>query len=1157
MGLRYPSNMLWIHFCLRLALAQEISSTTDSRLWSNEQVVQQVLPELQGDKQALQTQIDTKRRFFAGDEAFESAFWQWQSEDVLNINVLNSLKVSTLINNQKRLEQRFESFPFEDSNSQAATEYQAVYEQYWQGQNERDALDIKAIELLTESVKNHPSVHQELEELEAKWLRQSTILIQDSTQQDLVAKVVTERQKVMDLRRELIHHCAGGRSTLYALTKEILLEEPTDLIESEGRFDRLMILEEFVSDPHLVQQVSDEIKRIKKGIIEENRLQLLEEFQQVKQTWKTETFGWDLEKTENEIQSLIVQKQNVSDGNGQIQLDIIEYKLDVLQRHQSSLNGIQVETALQRAQEDLDAARQKELEQARSDEQAKIQSEIVRLREIETAMLSAESERHRMIQAYISDVKMRLDQWEDEFRKWKRMPPLDSSRQSTLFSLQQQIHQLQWDLQEEIGRLKSGEKAAFIQSDIQDKDVILVLDSVKKVQEDTSKHIKTEMNALLRLWIQVHQKQGLVGHFEEENVQFWFDIAFEWKHLSETVPINLEQVKNTFKDINKIFSLFWSALRWSFVGLVWVWTGRRIESWWAVFRKWLDEQDRPKMFGEVDFKAWDVPLAINQGSRSVSTVQPLFFALSSCVLVQYLGEGWIEVFGSALLLWMFARLCAPITEYLVSDSSIRRPLRRGFAAFVWIYFGLNLLIDIFVNVLYVFQSVQIVETVQWIALLIWGMVQLGVWYDLLHDTAMKVIGLQRFKEWMNRFSAGFFGRRVRSIFAMTILLIDSVSKVLFWLVEHSSIFGSTLAKNTIENTVQEHEESFDTQDWYLDWNALLRPFVETIHKDLQTMVNDSEYVSGAMCLIADEGMGKSSVLRMVMEQSDTPTHLLKVEAIIRDGNWTVEKLGDWLCDGLGISRQDSLSKVYQSIENLPNAIIGIDDIQRVFLRDVQGFEVINQLFSIIQATSGKHCWIVSCHQPTWTFWDSLSTPIRTDFFQYRYTLKPWSVLEVRSAILNMISQRGLSLDFSTLTNLNNPQAVHRAEMAFWRLLTDATKGNPSTSMQLFKQCAIRSRIENTVGIQMFSLRQSEVLNQLDDGAGFVLACVLMHNRCTLGELCNSLQMSQSLVVSICRQLVASSLLSVNALHYQIDPIWFPWIEANLAQKRFIGLRDLE
>ena len=70
---------------------------------------------------------------------------------------------------------------------------------------------------------------------------------------------------------------------------------------------------------------------------------------------------------------------------------------------------------------------------------------------------------------------------------------------------------------------------------------------------------------------------------------------------------------------------------------------------------------------------------------------------------------------------MFTKLCTPITEYLVSDTDIRMPLRRGLLAFVWIYFGLNLLNNIFINILYLFQSVQIIQTIQWFALGLWGM----------------------------------------------------------------------------------------------------------------------------------------------------------------------------------------------------------------------------------------------------------------------------------------------------------------------------------------------------------------------------------------------------------------------------------------------------
>ena len=105
-------------------------------------------------------------------------------------------------------------------------------------------------------------------------------------------------------------------------------------------------------------------------------------------------------------------------------------------------------------------------------------------------------------------------------------------------------------------------------------------------------------------------------------------------------------------------------LKWSIVGLVWIWIGRRSETWWAHFRQWLKEQDRPKMFDDVDFKVWEAP-SLNEHPDRAKLVQPLFFALSASVLVQYLGDGWMEVFGSALLLWMFTRLCVHLLRIIL------------------------------------------------------------------------------------------------------------------------------------------------------------------------------------------------------------------------------------------------------------------------------------------------------------------------------------------------------------------------------------------------------------------------------------------------------------------------------------------------------------
>ena len=97
-------------------------------------------------------------------------------------------------------------------------------------------------------------------------------------------------------------------------------------------------------------------------------------------------------------------------------------------------------------------------------------------------------------------------------------------------------------------------------------------------------------------------------------------------------------------------------------------------------------------------------------------------------------------------------------------------------------------------------------------------------------------------------------------------------------------------KNTIERSEEDRGESFDTTRWDLDWNTVLRPSVDKIQRDIERLLTEEETLTGAMCLIIDEGMGKSTVLKMVMEQSNAPTSLLKVETIVRDGDWTVKTL---------------------------------------------------------------------------------------------------------------------------------------------------------------------------------------------------------------------------------------------------------------------------
>ena len=190
-------------------------------------------------------------------------------------------------------------------------------------------------------------------------------------------------------------------------------------------------------------------------------------------------------------------------------------------------------------------------------------------------------------------------------------------------------------------------------------------------------------------------------------------------------------------------------------------------------------------------------------------------------------------------------------------------------------------------------------------------------------------------------------------------------------------------------------------------------------------------------------MGKSQILRNVVAKYEVAkpdvhfrTHIFSMESVARDGNWSVEALSRWMASSLGLSEVDSESELLKTLNSLPPTIFGMDDVQRIFLRDVQGFSVLNSLFGIIQGTSDTHCWLLTCHLSTWDFLNSPSTPIQTNFFRSIVEVPPWSVHQVQHHFSTMVKKRSMDLNFTSLTRLNNPQSLHRAETAFWRILTD-------------------------------------------------------------------------------------------------------------------------
>ncbi len=1112
---------------------------TSLPIWSDVQVTQEHLPALQGQILSATAQVDSKKKYFNGESTLDEAFWHFDVENLWSPSSLEGLRLSLLEHNEKRLSTRYLFPQFESNDGMAAQQYKDEMDRLWLLHSELDALNLRFLNAIQTQMNAHPQTAMHFVETEKYWDNRLEVLVADSTNKAEIALVMQEKSRLKQLKTLIVSDWTTGQHGLHSHV-DLMLKEHSESISTQGLYFRYKIVADLVKNTPVHRQILDEMKRFEAELQKKEAVAQREAFEIMQQQWPGTVSEFDLSAVEKAKAQLMLQRE-ASDLT-EIEKETIEFKLQTLRDKESELKGIAVEQDLMLAQRQLEEAREK---QSTDEMLQKVNEEVLRLLEIETQIRADESTRHQEIQQQIEAFQTQFAEWILRYQTWEQLPPLDTTRKSTLNELRVYIHKLQWDIQQKILDTEISVQKHTVHSEMTHPDVEAAVQSVQDAHQDSLRHRQAEKMTLLETWVSINQYTHRVGYLDVETDRFWADVMFEWKQMVTIVEMQWLRIQKAMTDVGFLFRSASSIFKWSILLLAWFWLRRKFPQVWNGLYAWVNSVERPEFLH--DFSIGNVEVQ-TPTSESISI---LLYNFVSALLLTLLFQGTIGVVVSLLFLLMSSvHLSQWLVKYWIVDVDVETPLLNGVKGFVWVLVGLNLVAAILKYGVYAYQTV---ETVSMFQMALFGMlvlIQLGVWSALLQQKATQTIGLDKLKHTMRSLSENWLGRRVKTLVAVCILVWDAIIRLLFWLVEHSSFFGTVLARNAIDNTVRQDvgpvAKSLQIVSWTVNWTPILDPVVEQVHGTIAETES-----KGSIVLVADEGMGKSGVLEMVLGQAQS-SRLLKVNHIVRDEHWTVESMVHWLCEQLGLPKVDTIDTVYQTILSMPPTIIGVDDIQRVFLRDVKGFEVLSQLLSIIQATSTHHCWVLTCHSATWNFWNSPSTPIRVDFFTAVHTMPPVDVSTMRETIVEMLESNAVDVDFSTLSSLDNVQAIHRAQMAFWRLLRDSSKGNLSTAIELFKTTLQESTESNQLSVHMFSLQYTEVLAALDDGSNFVLACILMHNRCTLTELVQSLQMSGQEVVIICRNLQSKGILKQFDQRYQIDLIWYPWVEANLWQKRFIG-----
>ncbi len=320
---------------------------------------------------------------------------------------------------------------------------------------------------------------------------------------------------------------------------------------------------------------------------------------------------------------------------------------------------------------------------------------------------------------------------------------------------------------------------------------------------------------------------------------------------------------------------------------------------------------------------------------------------------------------------------------------------------------------------------------------------------------------------------------------------------------------------------------------------------------------------GLQVLTSDRGMGKTTLLGRIAHDLVGEYELVSlsldqaVEGPEGARAWLAAKV-------LGRSGVvvPSRAELIDEISLLPGPrVFLVDGMERLFLREVGGFQALREMLQVLHATSDEHFWVCCFHGPTWTYLRGVPGVFDPAYFERVHVLPPRGPDALARWLTTTAQQAEYELSFDDLAGIG-PNTVEadrlriRAEAAYWRLLADSSAGNPEVARDLW--IAGMTVDGDRLRMGLFDAPAAAQLQDLSDNELFVLTAVVVHDRLSVDHLARALNLPRSGVRTACQRLVGRGVLSSDGYEvsslYVLQLPWLPAVQRHLRNKNFLAAR---
>lgn len=260
-------------------------------------------------------------------------------------------------------------------------------------------------------------------------------------------------------------------------------------------------------------------------------------------------------------------------------------------------------------------------------------------------------------------------------------------------------------------------------------------------------------------------------------------------------------------------------------------------------------------------------------------------------------------------------------------------------------------------------------------------------------------------------------------------------------------------------------------------------------------------------IVGEKGAGKSIFIRLMMKEVFTKHDVVEIN--FTDTVWQPEEIIQKIAGELKIKDPENLEELIDSINRKKKRIVVIlENIQNCYIRNISGFEALEQLMFLISETNKNILWVTSSTRYGWLFLDKVMNV--GDYFTHAAETDNLTAVQIKDLVLRRHMASGYQLRFlpdeATKKSRSYKKVMDSEEKTqehlrdkYFDKLSKLSEGNPSIAM-IYWIRSIKEFDDTHFYISPFEFGAIRRIDELDSNELFSLAAFVLHDSLNAEEL---------------------------------------------------------